>query len=348
MAENLTPSAAASGVAERPGTPETVDVAVNIFAKPFQTALSLLSLLKHSGEHVGVIWLQFEPYGSRYDAIAPYYIAHYLRERLGERCRVFQPDFWLAREAVDPARLGDAAYRSGIRYQYAFERSQSRKLFLMHNDVLVLRDILGAMLREMGEAFAVGLLGQCWNCPAHREELTREVMGCAACGPLSYADFQPGYAALRSLYTLARQRGIFVRPYDKGFADIFERRPWPLPECRINEWACLLDLEKTRPHCAPFGPSFPPGAFQQCGSACLDISVPWFRDMHALGLSARHFELQSYLKHWVGTGNKSPRRYALAEANALKLLRRHYPEYLQWLAEKSGQVFLSEPKDSDD
>ena len=53
---------------------ETVDVAVNIFAKPFQTALSLLSLLKHSGEHVGVIWLQFEPYGSRHDAISPYYI----------------------------------------------------------------------------------------------------------------------------------------------------------------------------------------------------------------------------------------------------------------------------------
>ena len=61
-----------------------------------------------------------------------------------------------------------------------------------------------------------------------------------------------------------------------------------------------------------------------------------------------NYTMDHALKHWVGTGNKSPRRYALAEANALKLLRRHYPEYLQWLAEKSGQVFLSEPKDSDD
>lgn len=142
---------------------ETVDVAVNIFAKPFQTALSLLSLLKHSGEHVGVIWLQFEPYGSRYDAISPYYIARYLREELDERCEVFQPNFWLAREAVDPARLDDPDYRLGIRYQYAFEQSRSRKLFLMHNDVLVLRDILGDMLREMGDAFALGAVGQCWN-----------------------------------------------------------------------------------------------------------------------------------------------------------------------------------------
>ncbi len=339
MVGPLMSPAAASGPAARRMTPETVDVAVNIFAKPFQTALSLLSLLRHSGEHVGVIWLQFEPYGSRYDTITPYYIAHYLRERLGGRCRVFQPEFWLAREAVDPTRLDDAAYRFSIRYQYAFEHSQSRKLFLMHNDVLVFRDILGAMLREMGDAFAVGLLGQCWNCPAHREELTREVMGRAACGPLSYAEFQPDYAALCRLYALARQRGIFVRPYDEGFADIFARRPWPLPECRINEWACLLDLEKTRPHCAPFGPSLPPGAFQQCGATHLDTAVPWFRDMHALGLRARHFELQSYLKHWVGTGNKSARRYALAESNALKLLRRHYPEYLQWLEKKSGHSF---------
>ena len=297
MVGPLMSPAAASGPAARRMTPETVDVAVNIFAKPFQTALSLLSLLRHSGEHVGVIWLQFEPYGSRYDTITPYYIAHYLRERLGERCRVFQPEFWLAREAVDPTRLDDAAYRFSIRYQYAFEHSQSRKLFLMHNDVLVFRDILGAMLREMGDAFAVGLLGQCWNCPAHREELTREVMGRAACGPLSYAEFQPDYAALCRLYALARQRGIFVRPYDEGFADIFARRPWPLPECRINEWACLLDLEKTRPHCAPFGPSLPPGAFQQCGATHLDTAVPWFRDMHALGLRARHFELPVSYTH---------------------------------------------------
>lgn len=92
---------------------ETVDVAVNIFAKPFQTALSLLSLLKHSGEHVGVIWLQFEPYGSRHDVISPYYIGRYLREELGERCQVFQPNFWLAREAADPTRLDDPGLPAG-------------------------------------------------------------------------------------------------------------------------------------------------------------------------------------------------------------------------------------------
>lgn len=321
---------------------ETVDVAVNIFAKPFQTALSLLSLLKHSGEHVGVIWLQFEPYGSRHDIISPYYIGRYLREELGERCQVFQPNFWLAREAVDPTRLDDPDYRLGIRYQYAIEHSRSRKLFLMHNDVLVLRDILGDMLREMGGAFAVGAVGQCWNCPARCEELTREVMGHGACGPLRYTEFRPEYEALCRLYALARQRGIFVRPYDEGFAGMFDSQPWPLPECRVSEWACLLDLEKIRPFCTPWGPALTPGAFRRCGTENLDTGVAWFRDMHALGLRARHFELTRYLKHWVGTGNKTPRRYALAELNALELLQRQYPQYLQWLTEQSGEIFLSQ------
>lgn len=322
-----------------PSSPERVDVAVNIFAKPFQTALSLLSLLRHSGQHVGVIWLQFEPYGSRHDTVSPYHIAQYLRERLGERCQVFQPEYWLDLNAADPARLHDPAYRLGIRYQYAFERSVSRRLFLMHNDVLIFRDILGDMLRAMGDAFAVGHLGQCWNCPARHEGLTREVMASAACEPSRYADFRPGYAQLRLLYQLAHARGIFARPYDQGFAGIFDEQPWPLPECRINEWACLLDLEKTRPLCAPFGPLLPPGAYRQCGPICLDIGVEWFRGLHKLGLRARHMDLTPYLKHWVGTGKVTPRRYTLAEENALALLRRHYPDYLEWLAQKSGHCF---------
>ena len=47
------------------GWSDTIDVAMNIFAKPYQTALSVLSLFKHSGGHVGNVWLQFEPYGSQ-------------------------------------------------------------------------------------------------------------------------------------------------------------------------------------------------------------------------------------------------------------------------------------------
>lgn len=87
------------------------------------------------------------------------------------------------------------------------------------------------------------------------------------------------------------------------------------------------------------GSILPPGAYRQCGPIYLDIGVEWFRGLHKRGLRARHFELKPYLKHWVGTGKVTPKQYLLAEENALKLLRRHYPGYLDWLAKKTGRAF---------
>ena len=314
---------------------EKVDVAVNIFAKPYQTSLSLLSLWQHSHRHLGIIWLQFEPFGCKYDTILPYHIVEYLREQLGAHCEVFQPNYWLDLNAFDPSRMHDNTYRLGVRYQYAFEHSQGRRLFLMHNDVLILRDIIGDLLASMDDSFAIGPLGQCWNCPANYAELTQNVMGCAPCTPYSYLQFRPSHEELCRLYALAHQRGVFARPYDAGLTDpIFKAQPWPLPECRINEWACLLDLKKTRPLCMPYGPDFPPGAYQKCGVINLDIAVAWFRDMHARGFHARHFDLKSHLRHWVGTGKTTPIKYAQAEDNAHRLLQRLFPSFLHWLEKR--------------
>ena len=148
---------------------------------------------------------------------------------------------------------------------------------------------------------------------------------------VSVCDFRPDYSQLQQFYALAQQRGIFARPYDRGFAGIFDAQPWPLPECRVNEWACLLDLEKTRPLCVPHGPILPPGAYRQCGPVCLDIGVEWFRGVHARGMTARHADLSRHLKHWVGTGKVTARLYALAEENALKILLTTFPEYCDWL-----------------
>lgn len=310
---------------------ERVDVAVNIFAKPYQTSLAILSLLKQSSSHIGTIWLQYEPVGSRHDKISPYVIARYLQEELNWPCRASQPDYWLALKPVDETRLNDTAYRMGIRYQFAFENSQSRNLLLMHNDVFLFRDALGEMLAAMRDAFAIGPLGQCWNCPAHSAQVMKDIAGCSPCTPNHYREFKPNAATLRQIYAHARELGVFVRPYDEGFAYSFDLQPWPLPECRINEWFCLLDLERTRPHCAPFGPALPPGAFRACGPCNLDTGTPWFRAMHALGMHARHFDVDRYLKHWVGTGNNTASRYILAEDNARHILQEHFPDFMAWL-----------------
>lgn len=317
---------------------EKIDVAVNIFAKPFQTSLSLLSLLRQSGQHVGKIWLQYEPMGSIHDKLTPYCIYEYLKEAGTFPVAVYQPKEWLARGCVTANDLKNSETRASVRYQYAFENSHSRLLFLMHNDVFILKDILGAMASQIDDAFAIGQLGQCWNCPASNADLAQAVMKSAPCQPQSYKNFRPDYGQLCELYSEARKKDLFARPYDKhGFSDEFKNQPWPLPECRINEWACLINLEKVKPLCAPYGDACPPGAFRECSGHNLDIGVSWFRDMHAKGLYAKNFDIKPYLKHWVGTGNKTPIRYARNENNALQILKKHFGDYVEWLYKKYGQ-----------
>lgn len=319
--------------------PDRIDVAVNIFAKPFRTSLALLSLLRQCGQHIGKLWLQFEPAGIGIDPFPAYCIRDYLEETGAAECIVTQPQIWLAREAVRPGDFDNPVRKDAIRYQYAFENSAARLLFIMHNDIFVLKDILGAMRRDIGDAFAIGQLGQCWNCPAGNSAITGAVLGRTACTPDNYLDFRPGYDQLCALYGESHKQGIFARPYDQdGFTPEFRERPWPLPECRINEWACLLNLEQTRNLCAPKGSAYPPGAYRQCGEFNLDIGVPWFRDMHALGLKAKNFDIGPYIVHWQGTGNNTPTRYAKGEDKALSLLRRHFAPYVRWLEARYGKL----------
>lgn len=312
-----------------------VDVALNVFAKPYQTSLAVLSLLKQSGLHIGKIWFQFEPVASRLDKVPPYCIFEYLREKGLADCEASQPDYWLDLNSVTAEDLRDPRKRSGVRYQTAFENSSARLLFFIHNDVFFFKDLLGALKDNMGEAFIIGQLGQCWNCPASKGELTRDLLGREPCSPDSYLDFRPDYPELVELYRKAREKGIFIRPYDEdGFTDEFHRCPWPLPECRVNEWAALVNLEKTRLLSAPFGTAFPPGAYRNCGQYNLDIMVAWFRDMHQQGLTAKNFNIAPYLKHWRGTGNNTDLRYSKCEGNALNILNKHFYPYIEWLQER--------------
>lgn len=309
-----------------------IDVAVNVFGKPYQLSLSVLSLLRQSGQNINKIWLQFEPKGSAFDKIPPYCIYEYLKETGLAACEASQPREWLGREPLDLKSMDSPDYRSRIRYQHAFEHSNAHLLFIMHNDVFILKDILSAMASAIGEAFAIGPIGQCWNCPAANNELMLETLGLPACSPGSYQDVRLSREQLCQLYETAESKGIFVRPYGRdGFQGEFTSHPWPLPECRVNEWACLVNMEKVRDLVMPKGVVFPFGGFGSCAGHNLDIGVNWFRDLHRLGLQAQHFDVAPFMKHWVGTGSKTRTRYAHKEDNALLLLRKHFPDYVGWL-----------------
>ena len=46
-----------------------VDIAINVYGKPFQTALAIRSLLKYSGDHVGRFFINLEkkqPFGKMF------------------------------------------------------------------------------------------------------------------------------------------------------------------------------------------------------------------------------------------------------------------------------------------
>lgn len=316
-----------------------VDAAVNIFAKPWQTALSLLSLHRASGQHIREYWLQFEAAGSKFDKISPYYIVPYLTQELGLNVHVFQPETWQARTPADSSRMDDPEYRKQLRYGYAFEGTKSPFLFLTHNDIFFRKDLVGALRNNIGDAFAIGQLGQCWNCPASVDSIMEKVMGCHCCTPKTYMQIRPTFAQLGELYKKAREIGFPSRPYDKhNFSKEFEQQPWPLPECRVNEWACLLNMKLVRPRCLPFGPAWPPGAFRDCGEHNLDVVTPTFRDLHAQGLHAKHFDQSDYMEHFIGTGNKSAIRYTFSEDRAKSLLEKFFPDYIRWIRGKTPAV----------
>lgn len=314
----------------------TADVAINIFAKPFQTALALLSLIRHCKQNINVVWLQFETVASKYDIVSPYLIADYLQNEMHIKCHASQPETWLDLNPPDESRLNEKSYRMNIRYECAFENSNADYLFIMHNDVFIIKDIIGALIKNLEDAFIIGQLGQCWNCPASNSELSQEIMDCEKCSPQRYFCYRPNLNQLKQLYALARKKNIFARPYEKGFDELYADAPWPLPECRVNEWSCLVNMKKIRNYLYPNGSCFPFGAFKQCGDYTLDTSVFWFKELHNKGFKAKHFDLTKYLKHWGGTGKNTKLKYTYTENKALKILNKLFPEYLLWLEQKTG------------
>ncbi len=285
-----------------------VDVAINVYGKPLQTAATLLSLLRHSGQHIDRIWFieeRKQPFGARFDA---------LKEELRDRMIVFKPAFHLGLRMLPFRwlyRVG--AVRRSLRYQVAWERSTNRYLFLVHNDVLFHGDLIGAMLAHMPGPIAVGPVGQCWNCSAHSAGL---------CSPERFMEYRPSYEEWLRVSSL--HPGKRSEQYDWI---IDARKPWPLPECRVNEWAALIDLDIARPATLPNGPAIPLGAMHD-----LDIGTAWFHSVVNAGHRVQHFAIDAFARHaWASSSGgghaalSDREEYDRSEALARNYLAEHFP-----------------------
>jgi hypothetical protein len=226
-----------------------------------------------------------------------------------EKVHLFSPTQWLWYDRTDPGRLGEIEYRYAIRYQYAWERSDSEYLFITHNDVLYTGDIIGSFLGKIGENAAIGEIGQCWNCPASAADL---------CDGDRYLHFRPSGAEVKGLYSKYPTKRSNWREY------LDEESPWPLPECRVNEWAALVNLTMAKPETVPFGTAMPFGA------VFLDVGTHWFRDMALKGFTFANASIRGLAQHgWASSGaghdalyNFS--KYEAGEAAAFQLLVDEY------------------------
>lgn len=291
-----------------------VDVAINVYGKPWQTAAALLSLWEWSGGWIDRIWLVTERRQPRPLDLSP------LVRHFDGRITTYTPRLWLWTHALEPRLLYRwKPLRWSVRYQYAWEHSRNRYLFTLHNDMLFHGDLLGAMLERMGDRVAVGPVGQCWNCPAQ---------AAGRCGPERYEQFRPTFAELEALNA--------AHPAPRATAHrrlLDPQRPWPLPECRLNEWAALIDLDRARPLTIPHGKAVPFGALHG-----LDIGTQWFREVLWQGARIGHFDIAPYATHaWTTTsGNGHADLFDAAlydrhEAVARDHVRHHYAVDLEGL-----------------
>ena len=152
------------------------------------------------------------------------------------------------------------------------------------------------MLQKINDATAIGAIGQCWWCPAGQTGL---------CSSEKYTEFKPAYSQLMFIYNNEidyKKR----RAYNLGLRQEFQQNPWPLPECRVNEWCMLVNMVKARPATFPFGNAAPIGALLASGAkigetweddVTLDTGVQWFRDLNHLGHSFKDFPVENYIIH---------------------------------------------------
>lgn len=241
---------------------EKVDVIIQVYGKPWQTLCTIESLMVHSEQWIDKIYLMEEakhPFGDNIDLIFKYDypIVHKIYEKW-----VNIYGTWAKDVPVE-----------NIRHQWGIENSDKKYVFITHNDVLYTEDIIGNMLSEIGDCVGIGEIGQCWNCPA-------KFVG--KCSGEKFYEWNPDWNEVKSL----------PLPHIRTRLDNLDKDvPKLLPECRLNEFACLLNREICIKEGRPYF-----GEFSE------DSGVDWFRTMYKKGYKFKDYRKGFIHAYWAKTG----------------------------------------------
>lgn len=260
---------------------QKVDVAMSYYGKPYQTMVTLFSLLEKSGNLIDKIYLGVERRQPYDDAWAGVYKVIELFEKKGLEV-VFLKEYVPYLNDQKPQELSLEA-RLSIRYQYALENTDKKYLVILHNDMTFRKDILSPMIDAMQTSkvplAGVGQIGQCWNCPAFFEKL---------CNSETFQKYIPSQ---QELLDLMDRNPIARHTYNRKLVE--KGHVHPLPECRLNEYICLLNVDVYRQYTYPQGPVPPFGAVWD-GS---DTAAAWFRDMYNQGLDFQNIYFEEFAEH---------------------------------------------------
>ncbi len=295
-----------------------IDVIISVCGKPLQTLLALLSLERTSGHLIDKYYFIQENTQDQSIVSDP---RDAFLDKLSHKIIYYTPKQWNYCFPIEWEKIQDVNYRHSIRYQYGWEMSDKDHVLIIHNDAFFHDDVVGPMLEAIGDHVAAGHIGQCWYCPAAFEN---------KCDSDRYMDYRPDFAELNQLYKRANPpEGRQVRAYHlPRMHELFFKQPWPLPECRVNEWCCLVNMKIARKLTVPEGKVMPFGAFINVGKQILDVGCQWFREMHLRGHTCLNFDIYKYMDHDVPpTGQATlidKDRYKEKELAILETLRKDF------------------------
>lgn len=297
-----------------------VDVCISFYGKPYQTMVTIKSLMQHSRQHIDKIYLSRERRQPHNDYSGIFKIVDYFRNDPDVKLVLQFPKYHLGLGVADRERAKrDTVWRQSIMYQYAMETTDKKYLCIMHNDMLYHRDMIGDMLKTFAEGpenlAGVGSIGQCWSCPAGKDWGNR-------CNSFRYQEYVPTREEALEL-TAAHatpRRELQLKVIQGG-------RVHMLPECRLNEYCALIDIEKYRKETIPNGEI---GCFGGVWEG-VDVATIWSHDMYKRGYTFKHLTLEDYAKHapfdTTGSGTKAndvSDVYFTAEKRAEEYLNQHY------------------------
>jgi hypothetical protein len=273
-----------------------IDVIVQSYGKGQQLRCTLKSLMLHSKQWIDKIYFieeQKAPFNDSCEWVKDYF----------DNIIYHKPNKYVNPYSVPYYQVPEEC----IRYKWAIDRSDKNWVFVTHNDVLYTGDVIGNMLNEIkkwklnnpnNRVVACAQLHQCWNCPA------LEICG----GGEKWELWNPSFEDIKKLKL----------PHIRTRLDnLHPTVPKLMPECRVNEWAALID----RNACIEE---------KSCnfGDFTEDSTVAWFRAMHLKGYKFIDYRKDFHHAYWANMGGfqvqQKEQVYIDSEQKAKEYFEEHF------------------------